>query len=179
MRDPNGPSAEDLVGEFAGLGSGLLPAAASWLQAGLIPGHDGGADMVVSVFQEELLLLAVEAWGSGPVSELLGDAPPAELSVSDRRTALLLLGASCPAADLWRLIALAQLEGEPSIPAVLESALEGAVTRWLRRNPRAYAELEGAREGHAQLLACFVVAIGNAGSARGLSFLHEMIAWKR
>lgn len=177
LRDPAGPEARELVAAYAGLGLEHLPTSAAWLRARRVPGHDGRGDMVLSVYQEELLLAAFEVWGREAVRAHLGEVPPAEREPAERVVAILMLGASGRAEDLTELLQLALVEGEDAPTRASTEALEVAVTRLLERAPETFDELEGLRIESPDLLAALVTAVGNRKAPRGLTFLYEQIAW--
>jgi len=181
LRDPQGPSAADLAGDFAALGIPLLPAAADWLRERRIPGHDGAGEMALSVYQEELLLLAAERWGRPAVLGWLGEEPAGERDVPERAVAIQLLGAAGAAGDFERIAALARVEGETSIPRPIASRLAGALTRLVRRDPETcdvFADELGRNRSDAPgLLQACVVAVGDARRPRGLTFLHQLASW--
>lgn len=176
-RDPKAPFRKELPGEIAKTGSQGIGPLLAVLQSRRVPAQGALPEQTLSVYQTEVLLIALERIGAREVlaasEKSLGAAPGLDARVS----ALRVQGALGTGAGLGRVFELAADPQAQELQPELEDALRTALAGILTRDPEAASRLGTLwQRVPPPLLPAVVFAFGDAHDGRGLSLLFEALA---
>ncbi len=130
----------------------------------------------LSEAQEEFLLDLLARSEPGRVVQSLeallqGEVPPETCAM-----ALLVYGANGEARHVTRMLEIAAPSGDAAPPARTMDALRRSLERLLRREPKAYEEIQRTwSHGSREVVDVLVRAVGDAGDPRGLGFLGDVL----
>lgn len=179
LRKKERPSDEELGRRLSRAGERLVPFYFDLLAARRVPGLTAEQEpQILSEVQEQALLLALAQLERGAVLNHVTSALLLERSPSRRHAALGCIGAVGRANDLPALFELALGSQETHADERLLAALEAAVTRVCRRDPRAFEQLVRLRRvTRPELLSTLVRATGDTRDPKALAFLAEVAYW--
>lgn len=176
LRDPEHPPIEELAPELAERTRAQVPSLYDFLADGELPDLGLGSQ-ILSIYQRELILQAVEIHGRGPTLAQLGERLDVVPDEARRLASLNVWGAIAAVNDLDRVFAVA-LDDEAQLSSRASDALRDAVARMLKREPRGFGRLEGGWTAHPRsLLPALVRAVGDTRNPAGLGFLSKVVLW--
>jgi len=146
------------------------------LEERLVPTYDEDPAQILSIYQEDLILMTVGMMQRSKVKRFLRSRDE-ELDVNGRRATIDFLGAAGNSADFPDIFSLAWVGEESDLPSKLGPAVRRAVGTILRQH-EGFRDLMPANgnlpEGFIREI---VMAIGDVGDPRGLPFLEEALDW--
>jgi hypothetical protein len=176
LRRRDAPPIPDLMAQVVEQGPVVIEFLLEVLTQGVVPALDREEPQILSIYQEELVLTSLESFGRELVFPLIED----RFETSDRRElagAVRALGAVGTSRDLDLILDL-RFEREIALEPWLSDALQEGMTGILRRDRDAPGFLTLRwRNADPALLAPMVAALGDAGDARGVEILGDVIVW--
>jgi hypothetical protein len=175
LRDPEAPGPKVAGPRIGGLGAGVLEVLFDVLESHRVPAIGEGESQQLSEPQTEAVLLALETIGRGTVLARIEERFEAP---SGCAAAIAGIGAVGKARDLDLIMDWALLQEEHELNPELSETLRTATTAILRRDAKAFRQLEAIWSALPEsFLPELVLAVGASGDRRGLEFLTEIYTW--
>jgi len=178
LRRKERPPDEELVARLSLAGEQTFPLFFQVLSRRQVPALDGGEEQILSEIQEELVLRTVSTFDREAVLTHVEAQLLAGADLRLRYAAMVSIGRAGRANDLPQLFELALPAAEPALDRRMATGLGRAVTALARHDARTFEQLVALRRiTRAELLPTLVDAVGEAGDARGLAYLGELLYW--